>query len=57
MTSATNMVSRINALQRQYYAYSKEDIIKIEQLALLDEILNELRALKMQIAQLKEEKE
>lgn len=57
MTSATNMISRINTLQRQFYAYSQDEIIKIEQLALLDCILEELRGIKMHIAALKEAKE
>ena len=57
MTSATNMVSRINTLQRQFYAYSMDEVIKIEHLTLLDCILEELRGIKMQIAALKEAKE
>ena len=57
MTSATNMISRINTLHRQFYAYSQDEIIKIEQLALLDCILEELRGIRMHIAALKEAKE
>ena len=57
MTSATNMISRVNTLQRQFYAYSLDEVIKFEQLTLLDCILEELRMLKVTIAQLKEAKE
>lgn len=57
MTSATNMISRLSTLQSQFYAYSLDEVIKIEQLTLLDCILEELRQLKMQIASLKEVKE
>lgn len=57
MTSATNMISRVNTLQRQFYAYSLDEVIKFEQLTLLDCILEELRMLKVAIAQLKEAKE
>ena len=57
MTSATNMISRVNTLQRQFYAYSLDEVIKFEQLTLLDCILEELSQLKMQIASLKEVKE
>jgi hypothetical protein len=57
MTSATNMISRLNTIQCQFYGYSLDEVIKIEQLALLDCILEELRQLKMQIALLKGVKE
>ena len=57
MTSATNMVARLHTLQRQFYDCSLDEVLKIEQLTLLDCILEELRGIKMQIAALKEAKE
>lgn len=57
MTSATNMVARLHTLQRQFYDCSLDEVLKIEQLTLLDCILEELRGIKMQIAALKEVKE
>ena len=57
MTSATNMVARLHTLQCQFYDCSLDEVLKIEQLTLLDCILEELRGIKMQIASLKEASE
>lgn len=57
MTSATNMISRVNTLRHQFYGYSLDEVMKFEQLTLLDCILEELRQLRMSIASLKEGKE
>lgn len=57
MTSAANMVARLHALQRQFYDCSLDEVLKIEQLTLLDCILEELRQLNIHIAALKEAKE
>ena len=57
MTSATNMAARLSMLQRQLYAYSQDEVARIEQLALLDCILEELRQLNICIARIKEAKE
>ena len=51
------MAARLSTLQRQFYAYSLNEVIEIEHLTLLDCILEELRGIKTQIAALKKVEE
>lgn len=50
MTSATNMASRLRSIKNMNSGYSFEEIMKIEELALLDEILESLRKIAGQLA-------
>lgn len=50
MTSANSMVARLNSVKRMNCGYSFEEIMKIEELALLDEILESLRKIAGQLA-------
>lgn len=50
MVSATDMKDRINSINRVNYELSYEQCVKLEELALMDEILQALRRIAAQLA-------
>lgn len=50
MSSASDMADRIRSIQRVIGGYSVQDIMKIEELALLDEMIQLLRKIAGQLA-------